>query len=99
MTLRDSTGTETPLLRTLSGLILCITSPGYSSVSFIISFDKLVNLSVSLSSVSPSSKYSNPREKRLQEPPVCGPVGQKLLINPRLPIATEVRNNLVGLSP
>ena len=45
-------GDETPVLRTLPDLDLCVSSSGCSSVSFIISFNKLINVSVSLSSVS-----------------------------------------------
>ena len=52
----NSTGTEAPALWTLPDLILCIPSSGSSSVSFIRSFNKLVNISVPLSSVSHSSK-------------------------------------------
>lgn len=44
------TGTETPVVGILPDLALCVSSYGYSFVSFITSFNKLVNLSVSLSS-------------------------------------------------
>ena len=55
----SSTGAEAPVLGPLLDLTLCISSSGCSSVSFIISFNKLVNISVSLSSVS-SSKLIKP---------------------------------------
>ena len=45
-------GDEMPVLRTLSDLTLCVSSADCSSVSFIISFNKLINVDVSLSSVS-----------------------------------------------
>ena len=41
----DSMGAEAPVLRTFPDLALCISSSGCSSVSFITSFDKLVNIS------------------------------------------------------
>ena len=41
----SSTGSEAPALGTLPDLALCISSSGCSSVSFIISFNKLVNIS------------------------------------------------------
>ena len=58
----DSMGTEVPVFRTLPDLTLWISSSVYSSVFFIISFNKLVNISVSLVSVSPSSKLIKPQE-------------------------------------
>lgn len=47
----NCTGTEVSALRTLPDLALCISSFGYSSISFIMSFNKLVNIPVSLSSL------------------------------------------------
>ena len=41
----NSMGTEAPVLRTLPDLTLRIASSGYSSVSFIMSFNKLANIS------------------------------------------------------
>ena len=45
-------GDEMPVLRTLSDLTLCVSSADCLSVSLIISFIKLINVDVSLSSVS-----------------------------------------------
>ena len=45
-----SMGTEGPVLRTLPNLALCVSSSDYSF--FVIFFNKLVNLSVSQSSMS-----------------------------------------------
>ena len=50
------TGTEAPALRNLPNLTLYILSTGTLSTDFTTTFNKLVNLSVSLSSVSQSSK-------------------------------------------
>ena len=57
----DSRKTETPALRTFPDVFLYITSSGCSSVSFIISLQKLVSLSVSLSSANFSSKLVEPQ--------------------------------------
>ena len=68
---------------------------------FIIAFDGLVNLNVSLSSVSHSSKSSNPWGKRSLEPPVCSQVRWKWWVTLR----PETRHwhlqwrSLTGLSP
>ena len=48
------------MLRTLLDLALCIISSGCSSVSFLTSFNELVNTGVSLSSVSSSNKLNEP---------------------------------------
>lgn len=48
----NATGTEDPVFRTLPDLAQCFFSSDFSSISFIIFFNKLVNLSVSRSSVS-----------------------------------------------
>ena len=61
----SSTGAETFVLRTISDFTICDSSPGCSSVSF----NKLVNIRVSPSSLSCSSKL-NPR-KALWETPTC----------------------------
>ena len=58
----NSMGTEAPVLGTLLDLVLWISSFGCSFVSFIISFNKLVNISVSLSSVSHPSKLIEPEK-------------------------------------
>ena len=58
-----STGTEAPVLGTLPHLALFLSSFGCSSVSFIISFNKLINASVSLSSVSHLAKLIEPKEE------------------------------------
>ena len=43
----DSSGKETPVLRDLLDFALCVASSWHSSASFITSFNKLVNISVS----------------------------------------------------
>ena len=56
------TGTEAPALRNLSNLTLYILSTGTLSMDFTTTFNKLVNSSVSLSSVSQPSKLIRPQE-------------------------------------
>ena len=51
----NSTVTEAPALGALSDLASCVSSSGCSSVSFIISFNELLDIGVTLSSVSRSS--------------------------------------------
>lgn len=58
----NSMGTKSPALEALPHLALCISPSGGSSVSFIMSFNKPVTLSVSLSSVNPSSKLIESEE-------------------------------------
>ena len=72
----SSMGTEAPAPGTLPDLALCIPSFGCSSVYLIISFNKLVNVNVSLSSVSGSSKLN--LRRRSQEPPFFSQIWQKL---------------------
>lgn len=57
----NSLGTKAPTLVTLLDLALCTSFSGCSSVSFI-SFNQLVNISVSLSSVIHFSKLIEPKE-------------------------------------
>lgn len=58
----SSTGTETPTLRTFPDLTLCVSSSRHSSVFFIRSSNKLVDRSISLSTVSYSSKLIKSKE-------------------------------------
>ena len=55
-------GTEAPVLRTLPDLAQWNSSSGCSSVSFIIFFNKVVDVRVSLSSASCSGKSVEPEE-------------------------------------
>ena len=94
-------GIEAPMLRTLPDLTVCISSSGCSSVSFIISFNKLVTLSVSLSSVSHSSKLIEHKEGvmgtsdlQASQAEIVANLGT---YDSRL--ASEVGSSLVGQSP
>ena len=58
----NSRATEAPVLGTLPDLALCISSSGCSSVAFVISFNKLVNVRVSLNSLRHSNKLTKPEE-------------------------------------
>ena len=72
LTCPNSTGTETPVLGTLPDIIC---SSGCSSISFIIFFNKLVNINVSLSSVRCFIKLLKSRESL-----ISSQVRQKLLV-------------------
>lgn len=58
----SSTRTGAPALGTRSDLALCISSSGCSSVAFIISYSKMLNVNASLSSMSLSSKLFESEE-------------------------------------
>lgn len=94
----NTTGTEAPALGTLPDLTLCMCLSDWSSVSFIMSFNKLVNISISLSSVSCSSKLIEPKGR------VVGPVIYRQLVrstgdNLNLKLTPELEGSLMGLSP
>ena len=74
----NSTGMEAPALRTLQTSPYIISSSGCSSVSFIISFNKVANIWVSLSSVSHSNKLTELRWGSWRPP--CSQIGQKLWV-------------------
>ena len=63
VTYSSFTGTEALALGALPDFAVGMSSFGSSSVSFIMSFNKLVNVTVSLSSVSCSSKLMKPEEE------------------------------------
>lgn len=60
VTYSDFTGTEALALGALPGFAVRMSPSGSSSVSFTMSFNKLVNVTLSLSSVSCSSKLMKP---------------------------------------
>lgn len=94
-------------MRTLwvgSGMALCVSSSGHSSESLITSLDKLVDtVMFLLSSVSSSSKQSDPGGRGSWKPPIYTHVTLKFLVTRgpnTLCVASEVGGGkLSGLSP
>ena len=77
----NSIGTETTALKTLPFFTLCISSSGYSSVSFTISFNEVININVCLNSGTFSSKLITSKDGRGSwEPPICSQTEQKLQV-------------------
>ena len=68
MTPLTSMGTEVPVLQIFADLTLYISSSDCTSMSFIIFFNKLVNVSVSLTSESHSSKLLEAEEEVMGTP-------------------------------